>query len=63
MPPMNESPQSVTASNPPSDGRAIRILAKSVHRELRESGYATRDLLEFANELLGLVTEDVRDRT
>jgi hypothetical protein len=44
------------------DPRALKILAKSIYRELRASGYAENDVMAFAGELLGLVTGEVRER-
>lgn len=44
------------------DPRAIAILAKSIYRELRASGYAEADVLAIAGELLGMVTSDVKTR-
>ena len=39
-----------TASNP-RDPRAVRILAKSIYRELRASGLTERDVMELARLL------------
>ncbi len=41
--------------------RALKILAKSVHRELRASGYTRSDIVSFTNELLDLVTSELQD--
>jgi hypothetical protein len=60
---MRESLSPASPSDVANESRAIRILAKSVHRELRESGYASRDMISFANELLELVMKDVREGT
>jgi hypothetical protein len=47
----------------PHDPRAVRILAKSIYRELRGSGFSEQDVMALATELLSLVTTDVkRDR-
>lgn len=48
-----------TASDP-RDPRAVRILAKSIYRELRASGFTERDVMELAGELLSHVATDVR---
>lgn len=45
-----------------SDPRALRILAKTIYRELRSSGYAEKDVMSLAGELLGLVAREVRER-
>ena len=44
------------------DPRALKILAKTIYRELRSGGYSASDVMAFAGELLGLVTSEVRDR-
>lgn len=45
-----------------TDPRALRILAKTIYRELRASGYAEKDVMALVGELLGLVATEVRDR-
>jgi len=40
--------------------RALRILAKSVFRELKASGYGRTEIVGFTNELLDLVTGDFK---
>jgi hypothetical protein len=42
------------------DARALSILAKTIYRELRSSGFEARDVVALANELLGQVTSDLR---
>lgn len=44
------------------DPRALAILAKTIYRELRASGYAERDVMALAGELLGMITNDVQAR-
>ncbi|MBX3218433.1 MAG: hypothetical protein KF850_40885 [Labilithrix sp.] len=44
------------------DPRALAILAKTIYRELRASGYAEKDVVALAGELLGMVTSEVRGR-
>ena len=44
------------------DPRALAILAKTIYRELRSSGYAERDVMALAGELLGMVANEVKDR-
>ncbi len=43
------------------DPRSKRILAKTIYRELRESGLSERDVLTIATELIGLVTGELRE--
>jgi len=42
--------------------RALRILAKSIYRELRQGGLAEEDVMAIAGDLLGLVAGEVKDR-
>ena len=51
----------IETSKPESDPRAVRILAKSIYRDLRATGLSERDVMALAGELLSLVTTDVRD--
>lgn len=46
----------------PRDPRAFAILAKSIFRELRASGYEERDVVALASELLDVVTCEVQER-
>jgi hypothetical protein len=40
--------------------RTLAILAKTIYRELRSSGFETRDVIALAGELLSQVTTDIR---
>jgi hypothetical protein len=51
-----ESPKAQTVDN-----RGVRILAKSVYRELRNSGHSRSDIVAFTNAVLELVTTELRD--
>ena len=42
------------------DARALSILAKTIYRELRTSGFEARDVIALAGELLGQVASDVK---
>jgi hypothetical protein len=44
------------------DPRALRILAKTIYRELRQGGLAEEDVMSLAGELLSLVAGEVKDR-
>lgn len=48
------------SSIPTGDARALRILAKSVYRELKASGHSRSDIVGFTNALLELVTSDIK---
>ena len=47
-------------TRPNGDPRAVSILAKTIYRELRAAGYAERDVMALASELLGMVATDVK---
>lgn len=44
------------------DPKALAILAKTIYRELRSSGYGEKDVMALAGELLGMVAADVKGR-
>lgn len=44
------------------DSRAVGILAKTIFRELRSSGYAESDVMALATELLGIVASEMRTK-
>jgi len=44
------------------DPRALRILAKTIYRDLRRSGLREEDVMSVAGELLSLVAGEVKDR-
>jgi hypothetical protein len=55
-------PQLLERNSSPAAGgeRAVRILAKTLFRQLRESGFDNRDILSLSTELVGLITSDLR---
>lgn len=44
------------------DPRALSILAKTIYRELRSSGYSEKDVMALAGELLGMIATEVKDK-
>jgi len=53
------------STNPPSssrDPKALKIMAKALYRQLRESGYDRGDVLNFASELLTQVSAESREQ-
>ena len=55
-----QSPMTTTV-NPAAEPRALRILAKSVFRELKSTGHSRSDIVAFATEMLSLVSTDIRE--
>ena len=45
------------------DSRGTQILAKSLFKELRGSGYTPNQILSLSTELIDLVTKDIKDRS
>lgn len=41
--------------------KALKILAKSVYKELRQNGYEPKQVVALASELISLVTSDMDD--
>ena len=40
--------------------KALKILAKSIFRELRTQGYDAREVVALSTELLSLITTDIK---
>lgn len=43
------------------DAKGTKILAKSLFKELRGSGYSANQILGLSTELIDLVTQDLRE--
>lgn len=43
--------------------RALRILSKSLYRDLRQNGYEPKQIVTVASELIAQVTSDIPDDT
>lgn len=41
--------------------RALKILTKSLYRDLRQNGYEPKQIISVASELIGMVTADIKD--
>ena len=52
-------PTTETKRSATPDPRALRILAKSIFKELRAQGYETHQVVSFATEIIALVTDDI----
>lgn len=46
-----------------SKERALKILAKSLYRDLRQNGYEPKQIIAVASELVGLVAADIKEDT
>ena len=43
--------------------RALRILSKSLYRDLRQNGYEPNQIVALASELIAQVTTDISDES
>jgi hypothetical protein len=64
-------PQALTQTKPaapvtapaqsPNREKALRILSKSIYKELRQNGYEPKQIVALATELISQVTSDIKD--
>ena len=47
----------------PTDARAVRILAKTLYKELRAAGLGDKEVVSVASELLSQLSNEVRGRS
>ncbi|MES1205146.1 MAG: hypothetical protein ABUS79_04340 [Pseudomonadota bacterium] len=53
-----------TGSSPlPNREKALKILSKSIYKDLRQNGYEPRQIVALASEIISLVTSDIKDDT
>jgi hypothetical protein len=55
------APVSTPVGKEANRARALKILSKSLYRELRQNGYEPTQIVALATELISLVTSDIRD--
>ena len=53
------SPASPTAI--PNRDKALKILSKSIYKEMRQNGYEPKQIVALATELISLVTSDIKE--
>jgi hypothetical protein len=53
--------QRETAATSTNRERALKILSKSIYRELRQNGYEPKQIVALATELISLVTTDIKE--
>ncbi len=46
---------------PQNRERALKILSKSLYRELRQNGYEPKQIVALATELISQVTSDIKE--
>jgi hypothetical protein len=50
-----------TITAPQNKERALKILSKSIYKELRQNGYEPKQIVALATELVSLVTTDIKE--
>jgi len=53
--------QEAAAPTAPNRERALKILSKSIYKELRQNGYEPKQIVALATELISLVTTDIKE--
>jgi hypothetical protein len=60
MPQTEMAPPRDLPPTPQSKERALKILAKSIYKELRQTGYEPKDIVPLSTELLDLIMDELR---
>jgi hypothetical protein len=60
---MSQALATRTTPAPPAANRerALRILSRSLYRELRQNGYEPKQIVALATELISQVTSDIKE--
>ena len=53
--------QNLGQGQPAGRERAVRILAKSIYKELRHNGYDPKQIVALSSELISLVTTEIKE--
>jgi hypothetical protein len=61
--PMTQLIQQSNLDKSPPGGRerAVKILAKSIYKELRQNGYDPKQIVALSSELISLVTSEMKE--
>lgn len=54
-------PEAIAGQGPRERDKAVKVFAKSIHRELKANGYDARQAVALATELISLVTAEMRE--
>ena len=49
-----------TMTEPALDAKAVRTLAQSIHRDMRDAGYSSGQVVDFASTIVDLVRDQYR---
>jgi hypothetical protein len=55
------SPVSPSTAAIPNREKALKILSKSIYKEMRQNGYEPKQIVALATELISLVTSDIKE--
>jgi hypothetical protein len=58
------APTAVSSTGPsaiPNREKALKILSKSIYKEMRQNGYEPKQIVALATELISLVTSDIKE--
>jgi hypothetical protein len=53
--------QNLGQEQPENRDRAVRILAKSMYKELRQNGYDRKQIVALSSELISLLTTEIKE--
>ena len=53
--------QNLGQTQPAGRERAVKILAKSIYKELRQNGYDPKQIVALSSELISLVTTEIKE--
>ena len=59
--PLPAKPGASAPSTLPNREKALKILSKSIYKELRQNGYEPKQIVALATELISQVTSDIKD--
>lgn len=54
------APATISAAMPNRE-KALKILSKSIYKEMRQNGYEPKQIVALATELISLVTSDIKE--
>jgi len=57
----DQPPLQATVAPHPNREKALKILSKSIYKELRQNGYEPRQIVALASEIISLVTSDIKE--
>lgn len=55
-----QAPATISSAMPNRD-KALKILSKSIYKEMRQNGYEPKQIVALATELISLVTSDIKE--